>query len=1189
MHPKQSVFRIRRRYNQWVNNQTLEDYALRYTATKARRFSFSRLANTALGSISFLALEAIGAALTLNYGFYHAALAIGAVSLLIFLVAIPICITAARTGLDIDLLTRGAGFGYLGSTFTSLIYASFTFIFFALETAIMAQALNALTGLPLSIGYILCSLAIIPLVTHGITFISRFQSRTQIPWLLIQLMPVVFLCYLLSQNATLPHQWVNFTSDSLSLPDDGFSLPLFGAASAVVFALIAQIGEQVDYLRFMPLYQREKRWQWWATLLASGPGWIIIGAIKMFIGSFLAVFLLTQGFTLAEAQDPTRMYAAVFGEWIPWDDLSIILAACFVILAQVKINVTNAYAGSIAWSNFFSRLTHNHPGRVVWLVFNVVIALVLMELGIYRALENILSVYALVAVAWFGALVGDLTINKPLGLSPKRIDFIRAYLPKFNPVGLGSMLCSFAIGLLCYTGALGDMAKALAHFITLLCAFWMMPALAKLTHARFYCARQPEPHSDLTALQRCCICENHFDAPDMAYCPLYAGAICSLCCSLDARCLDGCKPEDKDIERLWQRLLSQLPENIQHYLTTKTLQFLALMLTSSCLSGGVLGLIFLHESQASVTSLVTPASLAPLLIQIFFVFQILLGIIAWLFVLTNDSRKVAIEETRIQTQRLLDEIDAHKITDQKLKSAKELAESANNAKSRYLTGLSHELRTPMNAIMGYTQLLYQDHQLTDRQQHYLSIIKHSGEHLTDLIEGLLDLSKIEAGRLDLHRNRVAISELIHQLADIFKRQAQAKGLHFSLQLINPLPKLVAVDEKRLRQILTNLLSNAVKYTHQGGVEWTVRYRNQVAEFCVRDTGVGIPKCDYERIFKPFERVRMPGQPSVHGTGLGLTITRLLVDIMGGDLRVEPNRQSWQGKPACGTVFSVSLMLSPLTTDAQLQHDKTVIGLSRFRGTHFAQNNTAVTPNNTAVAPNNTEANPSGPCVLVLDDDVFHRGLVFDSLQPLGITVYEAPDPAFARTHFDLQRVDAFILDVNLPDENGWAFARWVRQYFSQTPIIMISADANDGQKWINDSISGPFNPNTPPIATQDFPLHQGYLIKPIRLSRLFDLLASVLDIDWRYADETKDYPQAAEALIEDPSAMPPKRRMRLIMLWEAADSGDLTALRHHLFNDLSQDDVRFWQTLQTSLLPSLATLNFVEIKRLLEPLLHDAT
>ena len=422
MAARQSIFRVRRNYNQWVANQTLEDYALRFTAKSARRWSAARVTNTALGAISFLALEAIGGAITIHYGFNNAVAAICAVALIIFLTAIPISYYAARYGVDIDLLTRGAGFGYIGSTITSLIYASFTFIFFAIEAAIMAMALELLLDIPLVIGYLICSVVIIPLVTHGITAISKFQLWTQPAWIVLQLLPFVFIIYM---DAGSVSDWTQFEGTA---PNQGgeFNLLLFGAASAVVFSLIAQIGEQVDFLRFVPESEQGQRLRWWTAVMAGGPGWIVIGALKILAGSFLAVLALNHGVSALDASDPTRMYMVAFGYLSSSPEVALAIAGIFVILCQVKINVTNAYAGSIAWSNFFSRLTHSHPGRVVWLVFNVTIALLVMELGVYRALEETLGFYGVVAVAWVGSLVADLVINKPLGFSPKHIEFKRA-------------------------------------------------------------------------------------------------------------------------------------------------------------------------------------------------------------------------------------------------------------------------------------------------------------------------------------------------------------------------------------------------------------------------------------------------------------------------------------------------------------------------------------------------------------------------------------------------------------------------------------------------------------------------------------------------------------------------------------------------------------------------------------------
>ena len=387
MSTRQRIVRVRREYNQWVANQTLEDYALRFTAKAARRWSSARVATTALGGISFLALEAIGGTVTIAYGFTNAVVAILAVSVMIFASCIPISYYAARDGVDIDLLTRGAGFGYIGSTVTSLIYAAFTFIFFAIEAVILASALDDCFGVPLVWGYLICSVAIVPLVTHGITFISRIQLWSQPVWVGLQLLPFVAI-FVGSTGAF--GQW-RATVGTVQGADGSFNLLLCGAAASVVFALIAQIGEQVDYLRFLPVRQAQGTdLRWWAAMLAGGPGWIVIGVLKLLAGSFLASLAVGQGIAPSLAAHPAEMYRTAFGFVTQSPGGALALSGAFIVLSQVKINITNAYAGSIAWSNFFSRLTHSHPGRVVWLVFNIGIALLLMELGIYQAIERTL-------------------------------------------------------------------------------------------------------------------------------------------------------------------------------------------------------------------------------------------------------------------------------------------------------------------------------------------------------------------------------------------------------------------------------------------------------------------------------------------------------------------------------------------------------------------------------------------------------------------------------------------------------------------------------------------------------------------------------------------------------------------------------------------------------------------------------
>ena len=256
------------------------------------------MANTAIGGISFLALEAIGASITLSFGFQNAMAAVLAVSLVIFLVSLPIAYWCSVANVDIDLLTRGAGFGYVGSTITSLIYASFTFIFFAIETAIWAQALELALGLNIVVGYLLCSLVIIPIVFFGVTAINRLQAWTQPLWIVMMVLP---LAVILIKQPQLLQTWTAFEGSAT-----GANLLLFGAAAGVLFSLVGQIGEQADYLRFLPERTAENRRAWWTAMLASGPGWIVIGALKICAGSLLAVLALRMGSTEAQAPSAPR-------------------------------------------------------------------------------------------------------------------------------------------------------------------------------------------------------------------------------------------------------------------------------------------------------------------------------------------------------------------------------------------------------------------------------------------------------------------------------------------------------------------------------------------------------------------------------------------------------------------------------------------------------------------------------------------------------------------------------------------------------------------------------------------------------------------------------------------------------------------------------------------------------------------
>jgi purine-cytosine permease-like protein len=530
-----------RKYNGWTNNTTLEDYSLRYAPKSFRRWTPYVVATTALGGIAYLADFAIGGSIAISNGFSSALVAILAAAVTIFLTGIPISYYSAKYSIDMDLLTRGAGFGYLGSTLTSVIYASFTFIFFALEGSIMAQALELGLHIPLAVGYLICSLIILPLVFYGMTALSKMQVWTQPVWLVLMVAPFVSIAI---QDPGKFSQFTHFAGNSPT----GSSLSLLGvgAGAGVALSLIAQIGEQVDYLRFMPDKTPANARKWWGAVLSAGPGWVILGAAKQIGGAFLA-FYIAGSVGLSKANEPIQQYVSGFKTFAA--PIALGLATFFVILSQIKINTTNAYSGSLSWSNFFSRLTHRHPGRVVYIFLNVGIALALMEGGVFGFLNTVLGFYSNVAIAWIGAVVADLVINKPLKLSPSYIEFKRAHLYNFNPVGFGSMLVASAVSIAAYFNAFGDYGKAFSPFIALFIAMALSPLLAYLTKGKYYIARtddQDEPlfmeDGLLSAVTlSCAVCAEEFERPDMAGCPFHSGAICSLCCSLEKDCHDSCK------------------------------------------------------------------------------------------------------------------------------------------------------------------------------------------------------------------------------------------------------------------------------------------------------------------------------------------------------------------------------------------------------------------------------------------------------------------------------------------------------------------------------------------------------------------------------------------------------------------------------------------------------------------------
>jgi len=465
-------------------------------------------------------------------------------------------------------------------------------------------------------------------------------------------------------------------------------------------------------------------------------------------------------------------------------------------------------------------------------------------------------------------------------------------------------------------------------------------------------------------------------------------------------------------------------------------------------------------------------------------------------VASEDEIGVLAASINTMTQRLAQTIAHLETVFAGAQRAKDAAVIANRAKSTFLATMSHELRTPLNAILGFAQILRADRQLSDSQARSVGVIQQGGEQLLTLINDILDLSRIEAGKVDLQAEPVVLADFLRIIGDIIRIKAEEKGLRFEFHASTGLAQAVSVDEKRLRQVLLNLLSNAVKFTESGQVSLSVRRLSSDGvtarlRFEVDDSGIGIPADQMEAIFQPFEQV-VDVQNRFGGTGLGLSISRQLVRLMGSDIQA-------QSRAGAGSRFWFDLDLPIVTAGAWREAPPRRTPVTGYDGVRRT--------------------------LMVVDDVAANRALLVDFLAPLGFAMVEADSGAACLQLAEAQPPDLIVLDSVMPGLDGLETTRRLRQLpaLANVPVIAASASASADDE--RRSLAGGAD---------------AFLPKPIDLDQLLQHIGSLLQLTWTAA-EVQQPTEATARVAAQPLVPPPAAELEILI--HLAQIGNMRSIR----------------------------------------------